>query len=97
MFIKIFVDTVKYGYGYNIFKGYLGVHTNNNLKILLSLPPEVMYEIAYKKHNVNEKGNRMSDKNDGFYLSDANFNILKKNHYFAADNTDRNTGKKNSS
>jgi len=46
MFIKIFVDTVKYGYGYNIFKGYLGVHTNNNLKILLSLPPEVMYEIA---------------------------------------------------
>jgi hypothetical protein len=31
-----------------------------------------------KKHNVNEKGNRMSDKNDGFYLSDANFNILKK-------------------
>jgi hypothetical protein len=31
-----------------------------------------------EEHNVNEKGDRMSDKHDEFYLSDVNFNILKK-------------------
>ncbi|KAG4091086.1 hypothetical protein H8356DRAFT_1408322 [Neocallimastix lanati (nom. inval.)] len=79
-------------YIYNTFKGYLEARSNDNLN-LINPPPEVMYEIARQcydnnpnyyryfqdeEHNVNEKGDRMSDKHDEFYLSDVNFNILKK-------------------
>ncbi|KAG4081533.1 hypothetical protein H8356DRAFT_1402126, partial [Neocallimastix lanati (nom. inval.)] len=89
---KDFVDAVKYKYGKSKFK--------------------VMYEIAhqcntspnclkYFKENdpkVNKYGTRKSDENDGFYLSDVNFNIVKSEiaddngnivtryHLFTADN-----------
>jgi len=111
---KDFVDAVKYKYGKSKFKGILELDTNNNLN-LLNPPFEVMYEIAHQCNispnclkyfeendpKVNKYGTRKSDKNDGFYLSDVNFNIVKSEiaddngnmvtryHLFTADNSNK--------